>query len=53
MKKTYIIPESLTVVFSAIHMMAQTTLPINNDDETDDPDEWLTKENKSIWDENW
>lgn len=53
-KKTYIIPESLTIVFSPVRMIAESpTLPLDDDDETEDPDEWLTKGNTSIWNEGW
>jgi len=53
MKKTYITPESLTVVLGTIYMTANTTLPLNDDEETDDSEEWLTKENKSVWSDEW
>ena len=55
MKKTYIIPESLTIQLVAMQMMAQS-LPVGDDTITD-PNEILTKENnstdKGVWDEEW
>ena len=54
MKKTYIIPESLIVVLGTLRMMAESdTLPLNDDDETDDPNEWYTKQQNSVWDNEW
>ena len=56
MKKTYIIPEALTVALSTCHMMAES-LPVggSGDDTIDDPNQILTKENKdlNLWDEVW
>ena len=55
MKKTYIIPEMLTVQLGTCKMMAES-LPVGgSDDEIDDPSQCLTKENKDInlWDNEW
>ena len=54
MKKTYILPESLTVELRTLYMMATSeTLPLNDDEETDDPNEWFTKEHHSVMDNEW
>lgn len=60
MKKTYISPAMLTVQLGTVQMMAQS-LDINttcydpNDFDTyiNDPNQILTKQNKSIWDNEW
>ncbi len=56
MKKTYIIPEVLTVELGTLQMMAES-LPIggSSDDIIDDDGDILTKENKDVnlWDEEW
>ena len=53
MKKTYIIPEMLTVQLGTCKMMAES-LPVGEDPITD-PNEICTKENKDInlWDNEW
>ena len=55
-KKTYIIPETLTVQLGTCKMMAES-LPVGGGggEEVDDPNDILTKENKSknVWDEEW
>lgn len=57
MKKTYITPTSLTVVFGTTYIMAQSkeSVPLYDDDELDDDDfdDILTKENKSLWNSEW
>ena len=59
MKKTYIIPTSMTVVFGTTSMMARSkeSVPIYDDDELEDLNDpsldLLTKESKSIWDNEW
>jgi len=58
MKKTYISPAMLTVQLGTVQMMAQS-LDINSYDPNDidnyinDPNQILTKQNKSIWDNEW
>ena len=58
MKKTYIIPEMLTVQLGTCKMMAES-LPVvsggSSDDEVNDPSQILTKEHKDInlWDNEW
>ena len=60
MKKTYISPAMLTVQLGTVQMMAQS-LDINttcydpNDIDTyiNDPNQILTKQNKSVWDNEW
>ena len=60
MKKTYIIPEMLTVQLGTCKMMAES-LTINtggtgsDDDTITDPNQCLTKEHKDInlWDNEW
>lgn len=56
MKKTYIIPESLTIALCPMQMMAES-LPIGGGEggTIDNPDDILTKENKDInlWTEEW
>ena len=57
-KKTYISPEMLTVQLGTCKMMAES-LPIGGGEGSgsgstiDNPGDILTKENKSIWDEEW
>lgn len=56
MKKTYIMPEALTVEFGTKASILQTSLPVvKGGEEISDPDDILTKENKdvNIWDEEW
>lgn len=54
MKKTYIMPEALTVEFGTKASILQTSLPVvNGAEEIDDPSQILTKENKNLWDEEW
>ena len=60
MKKTYIIPEALTVVLGTCKMMANSPLNVANDGDTynlgDDPapsgENAMVKGN-SLWDEEW
>ena len=58
MKKTYIIPASLTVQLGTCKMIAES-LPIGSGEggggTIDNPDDILTKENKdvNVWDEEW
>ena len=55
MKKTYITPETLTVVLGTCHMMAES-LPVGGSGSTiDDENDILTKENKdvNVWDNEW
>ena len=58
MKKTYIIPEALTVELGTLQMMAES-LPIvdSSDDIIDDEGDILTKENKltdvNLWSNEW
>lgn len=53
MKKTYITPETLTVVLGTCKMMAES-MPVNQQSITN-PNEILTKENRdvNIWDNEW
>ncbi|MBQ6192007.1 MAG: hypothetical protein IJK51_06900 [Bacteroidaceae bacterium] len=59
MKKTYIIPESLTIQLVAMQMMAQSLTVYSDSDAPviDDQSQILTKENnstdKGVWDEEW
>jgi len=57
MKKEYIIPTSLTVVLCTTHIHMLTESMSLNDDETNDPNEWLIKEEQqshsSVWDKEW
>ncbi len=59
MKKTYIIPESLTIQLVAMQMMAQSLTVYSDSDAPviDDSNQILTKENnstdKGVWDEEW
>ena len=56
MKKTYIIPESVTVVLNSLHIIAQSPLGAHDDDEVGDDFDWdstLTKESESAWDNEW
>lgn len=59
MKKTYIMPEALTVELGTTQMMAQSLVihkdSTDSDDIISDPDDILTKENKDVnlWDEEW
>lgn len=58
MKKTYIMPEALTVELGTTQMMAQSlvihkTTGEDDEDVIDDPSQILTKENKNLWDEEW
>ena len=54
-KKTYIIPEALTVALGTCQMMAES-VPVGETPITD-PNDILTKEEKTggkdIWDEEW
>jgi hypothetical protein len=59
MKKTYIIPAIFAVELGTCKMMAESVV-INTTYESTNPDTYigsseqiLTKENKSIWDEEW
>ena len=60
MKKTYISPAMLTVQLGTVQMMAQS-LDINTtcydpndiDNYINDPSQILTKQNKSVWDNEW
>lgn len=60
MKKTYISPAMLTVQLGTVQMMAQS-LDINTtcydpsdiDTYINDPNQILTKQNKSVWDNEW
>ena len=56
MKKTYIIPESLTIQLGTCRMMAES-VPVDPNDPITDPNEILTKEDNSsdqgVWDEEW
>ena len=47
MKKTYIIPESLTIQLVAMQMMAQS-LPVGDDTITEN-----NSADKGVWDEEW
>jgi len=55
MKKTYITPEALIVALNTKTSILQASLRINSDSSNtiDDSDQILTKENKSVWDEEW
>lgn len=59
MKKTYIIPESLTIQLVAMQMMAQSLTVYSDSDAPviDNSNQILTKENnstdKGVWDEEW
>ena len=55
MKKTYITPETLTVVLGTCQMMAESAPKTTVDTETSpvDPNTFDTKESKNIWDEEW
>ena len=57
MKKTYIIPEMLSVALNTKTSILQASLKINSDPSNtiDDASHILTKENKdvNIWDEEW
>ena len=56
MKKTYIIPESLTVVLNSLHIIAESPMGAYDDDEIDEGFDWgstLTKESESVWDSEW
>ncbi len=55
MKKTYITPETLTVVLGTCKMMAESpAVTINpNPGEEVDPDKIDVKESKNVWDEEW
>ena len=58
MKKTYISPAALTVQLSTCHMMAESIVIItestgSDDDTITDGSQVLTKESKSIWDNEW
>lgn len=59
MKKSYIIPASVTVQLGTCKMMAESVIINSNydPDDTDtyinDQDQILTKGNKSFWDEEW
>lgn len=59
MKKTYIMPEALTVELGTTQMMAQSLVihkdPTDPDDIISASGDILTKENKdvNIWDEEW
>ena len=54
MKKTYITPETLTVVLGTCKMMAESTMSLNQQTITKQ-ENILTKENKDvdIWDNEW
>ena len=59
MKKTYISPAALTVQLGTVHMMAES-FKINStydpgDEKTyvSSSDQILTKESKSLWDNEW
>ena len=59
MKKTYISPAALTVQLGTCHMMAESVV-INTTYDSTNPDTYigsseqiLTKESKSIWDNEW
>ena len=54
MKKTYIIPEALTVALGTCQMMAES-LPVGGEGTIENPNDILTKENKDVnlWDEEW
>ena len=55
MKKTYITPETLIVALNTKTNILQASFKINSESSNaiDDPDQILTKENKSVWDEEW
>lgn len=61
MKKTYIIPEALTVSLNTSNIIAASpnNITINGDSgsatfvEDGTPGDVLTKESKSVWDEEW
>jgi len=58
MKKTYISPAMLTVQLGTVQMMAQSLDinsydPNNIDTYINDPNQILTKQNKSVWDNEW
>ncbi len=60
MKKTYIIPEALTVELGTLQMMAESMVINTNGTGSDDDtitgsEQILTKENKDVnlWDEEW
>ncbi|MBP3712270.1 MAG: hypothetical protein IJ219_05385 [Bacteroidaceae bacterium] len=59
-KKTYISPAALTVQLGTVQMMAESLdINTNSYDPTDEStyvsssDQVLTKENKSLWDNEW
>ncbi len=54
MKKTYIIPETLTVNLSMCNIIA-TSPGVSGDPTPDpvDPGTFDTKESKTVWDEEW
>ena len=58
MKKTYISPAALTVQLGTVQMMAESIVIItestgSDDDTITDGSQVLTKESKSIWDNEW
>jgi len=61
MKKTYISPAALTVQLSTCHMMAESLININinttgtstEENTITDGSQVLTKESKSLWDNEW
>jgi hypothetical protein len=60
MKKTYISPAALTVQLGTVHMMAESLdINTNSYNPTDEStyvsssDQILTKESKSLWDNEW
>jgi len=58
MKKTYISPAMLTVQLGTVQMMAQSLDinsydPNNIDTYINDHNQILTKQNKSVWDNEW
>lgn len=55
MKKTYIMPEALTVVLGTCKMMAESPNITIDDDDSVDAGNVETKEitDKNLWDEEW